>query len=560
MNKTTKNLSNDYSLLKLFLQGILFIVAVFVEITSIWACSSLLVTKGASADGSCFITYSIDSPGTHSKLLIIPASDASTQPENGSPHIPQEIPTYKVLGVWDINRKVESDVLGMINEHQLAIGETTFRGYAELRNQFGELQYPELITIALQRSKTAREAIAVMAKAVDDFGYIGPGESISICDPNEVWVFEICGTGATDAENNSGSVWVAKRVPDGQITAHTNHARIREFPLNDPENCLYSSNVISFAIEKGLFDPKSGKAFSFADAYGNLDLFRKRIGEKRVWSLFNRISPSLALSDDYVQGKEDAKPYPWSITPDQKLSLVDVMSLIRNRYEGTPYDMTQGIDAGFYGNPTRPQSLNWQLGEDEYCWDYSISTPMTGCSMIAQVRDFVPNELGVLWFGWDDTAMTCYSPLYIAMNELPNSGTITNINQFDINSAFWLFNLVSNFAYPRYRDVYPDIQKVQKELESKFIRLQPVIEKTAQELYNQGDWETAEEYLTDYSLQQTEKVYQRWRQLANDLFVKFNDSLIRTKDGDYSPSDIPQNYLQKIIEEKGEQLRLSPKK
>ena len=522
------------------------------------ACSSILVTKGASADGSCMITYAVDSSGFYSWLDILPACDGSIRPADRSACIPDALPTCKVLGFYALTRV--KGFQGIMNEYQVAITETTFEGPSELQNKVGSLEYTELITITLQQARTARQAVEIMIREIEEHGYIDLGESFSICDPNEVWVFEIVGTGSTNPKKDTGSVWVALKVPDGHITAHANQARIRDFPRNDPENCLYASNVESFAIETGRYDPKSGKPFSFEAAYGGIDDVSKRACEKRVWSFFRRAAPSLNLSDDYAQGVPGAELYPWSIVPDKKLSARDVMALTRDRYDGTPYDMRAGIDAGPYGNPMRNRPLTWKVDGVRYAWERPISTQQTCCTILTQSRSCLPNEIGGLtWFGWDDAYTSCYFPLYMAMSEIPDCCQTGSIDRFDPDSSWWIFNFVANYAYGRFSEIYPDIQKVQQELESHFLKLQPAIEKTALSLSG-SDPELMRAYLNDYSNSSILKVHNRWSKLAGDMLVKFNDGYIRSPSGRYPSIGYPDAWLRKVIQEKGDQLRLPPEK
>ncbi|NCC60822.1 MAG: hypothetical protein EOM12_07745 [Verrucomicrobiae bacterium] len=548
MDSLKLNLSLALSLLLLLSLG---------QMEPLRACSSVLVTKGASADGSCMITYAADSAGFYVWLDILPACDGAIRPADRSAYIPDALPTCKVLGFYALTRV--KGFQGIMNEYQVAITETTFEGPSELQNKVGSLEYTELITITLQQARTARQAVEIMIREIEEHGYIDLGESFSICDPNEVWVFEIVGTGSTDPKKDTGSVWVALKVPDGHITAHANQARIRDFPRNDPENCLYAPNVESFAIETGRYDPKSGKPFSFEAAYGGIDDTSKRACEKRVWSFFRRAAPSLNLSDDYAQGVPGAELYPWSIVPDKKLSVSDVMALTRDRYDGTPYDMRTGIDAGPYGNPVRNRPLTWKVDDVRYAWERPISAPQTCCTILTQSRSGLPNEIGGLtWFGWDDAYTSCYFPLYMGMSEIPDCCRTGNVDRFDPDSSWWIFNFVANYAYGRFSEIYPDIQKVQQELESHFLKLQPAIEKTALSL-SKTDPELMRAYLNDYSNSGILKVHNRWSKLAGDMIAKFNDGYIRSPSGRYPNVGYPETWLRKVIQEKGDQFRLPPK-
>lgn len=542
------------------------------------ACTSLLVSKGASTDGSVMITYTADSAGFYPRLEIFPATD---YPEGAVIVVPatkdrpvgqirQVRQTYQMLGVvWDEDTSHGDHWTrqGCINEYQLAIAETTFGGRKELVNPQGLINYPMLMTLTLQRSKTAREAIDCMVALVTEYGYCDVGESISIADKEEAWVFEIVGNGPGAVGQHGGAIWVARKVPDGEISVHANQARIGEIPDKpDRDSFFYSDNIKLFAIEKGFFDPKSDKPFRFDDVYGDIDAKSKRVCEARVWSIFRRAVPSLAdtdiLSPDYHRGVEGAKPYPWSMKPDKKLSTADVMALMRDHYEGTEFDMTRGPDAEPYGMPRRLRPLYWKVeGDDnEYAWERPISTQQTGFSIVTQSRADLPDPIGgVLWYGLDDTYLTCYFPLYCAISVLPESFATGNIERFRWDSAWWVFNLVSNYANLKYSRIAPEIIAVQQELESRFLALQGPVEKTATELLK-TDPTAAKQFLSDYSVMQAETVARRWKRLAEDIFTKYNDGYIRSDDGSYPRSGpdtgYPEGWLRRVLRERPEQYRL----
>lgn len=553
----------------------IFVVVFFVSFQTADACTNLLVSKGASADGSVMITYTADSAGFYPRLEIFPATEYSEDAvieipatkDRPAGKIKQVAKTYQMLGVvWDEIVGMDHNFWtrqGCINEHQLAIAETTFGGREELTNPQGLINYPMLMTLVLQRSKTAREAIDCMISLISEYGYCDVGESISIADKEEAWVFEIIGNGPGPIDQHGGPVWVARRVPDGEISVHANQARIGEIPdKSDRNSCFYSNNIESFAIEKGFYDPQSGKPFRFDEAYGAIDAKSKRVCESRVWSIFRRAAPSQSqkLSPDYHRGVENAEPYPWSIKPDKKLSTADVMALMRDHFEGTEFDMTQGPDSGTYGLPRRWRPLFWKIEDNEYSWERPISTQQTGFSIVTQSRSNLPDLVGgVLWYGVDDTYLTCYFPLYCCITELPESFATGSIERFQWNSAWWVFNLVSNYANLKYSAISPEIISVQKELESKFFALQGPVEKTAAELM-QSDPNLTQQYLTEYSVMQAESVAKRWRQLAEDIFTKYNDGYIRSDDGKYPNTGpnvgYPDGWLQRVLKERPEQYKL----
>jgi len=508
------------------------------------ACTNLLVTKGASVDGSTMITYTCDGE-FHPHLDFEPAEDF--QPgdslaledwhENIRGYIKQVEHTYAVVN--------------MMNEHQLAICETTFDGRLELKNADGLLGYWDLIYLALQRAKTAREAITVMTTLVEEYGYRSTGESFSIADPEEVWILEMIGPGT----GGKGSEWVAMKVPDGYISAHANKARISSFPLDDPKNCLYSDNVVSFAVEKGYYDESSGEPFSFCEAYCPSTPQNRKYCSARVWSLFRRISPTQEFSSDYHRYVKGAEAYPLWIKPDDKISLANVFDLMRDHYEGTDYDLTKSIAAGPYGLPYRWRPLSFKIDsvehpDDEYGWERAISTQQTGFSFVSQSRDWLPDPIGgIIWYGVDDTYSTCYFPLYCGINDIPKSYTIGSLQEFSWESAWWIFNLVSNYSCLKYSYMMEDIQKVQSELESNFIEIQPTIEQNALDLYKK-DKELFTRYLSDYSVNSGEMVFARWKELAGFLFTKYNDGYVKNEKGRPEGKGYPSEWLKSVVNEK----------
>jgi len=517
--------------------------------TNGWAeednCSSFLVTKGASKDGSVMITYTCDGEFLP-HLNSVPAADHKTgdvipiRGRDGTTRgeVKQVPHTYAVVG--------------LMNEHQLAIGETTFGGRRELRNPDGLLSYPLLMDLALQRAKTAREAVKVMGELVDEYGYASTGESFSIADTEEVWIMEMIGPGPV----GKGALWVALRIPDGYVSGHANMSRVGEFPLDDPDNCLYSPEVISFAEAKGYYDKKSGKPFSFRYTYDPPEPSSLRGCAARVWSMLRRSAPSLLLSPDFQRGVKGAKPYPLWVKPDKKLSLQDVMSIMRDHYEGTDFDMTKGIDAGPFGSPMRCRDLTWEVDGVQYGWERPISTQQTGFSFISQSRGWLPAPVGgVYWYGVDDTYTTCYVPLYCCIRDLPKPFTVGDIQKFSWDSAWWVFNFVANFANLKYSYMVQDIRKVQSALEGQFLSLQPVVEETALELHEK-DPELLAQYLTNYSVGAGEQVVRRWTELGEYLVTKYNDGYVKDERGRPRGAGYPSEWLKEVLKSKPDQFKL----
>lgn len=513
------------------------------------ACTNILVTKGASADGSTIITYACDGE-FHPRLQRYPAED----------YKPGEMLEIKH---WDgkLYGRIEQvphtyAVVGLMNEHQLAIGETTFDGRLELQNPEGMLHYWDLMRLGLKRAKTAREAITVMGELVAKYGYRSTGESISLADPQEVWYLEIIGPGP----GGKGAAWVALKVPDGYISCHANKARIGEFPLDDPENCVYSESVISLAVEKGYYDPKSGEPFRFCEVYCPTTPRNARYGATRVWSVFRRAAPSQQFSSDFHRGVEGAKPYPLWIKPDHKLALAEVFSLFRDHYEGTEIDMTQGVDAGPYGTPNRWRPINWIVDGVEHVWERPISTQQTGFSFVSQSRSWLPDPIGgVYWYGVDDTYTTCYVPLYCGIDALPESYTTGSLGKFSWDSAWWVFNFVANHANVRYADMIQDIQKIQSTLEGDLIALQPAVDKTAAELFK-SDRVLMTRFITDYSVSHAEMMVKRWRELGEHLVQKYNDGYVQDEQARPQEQGYHESWLRKVLKQRPEQFQLPEKK
>ena len=523
------------------------------------ACTNVIVTKGASNDGSTFVSYAADSHDLFGELYYWPAKE---YPEGSMLNI-REWDTGKYLGKIAQVRQTYT-VIGNMNEHQLAIAETTFGGRSELRDTTGIMDYGSLIYIALQRARTAREAIEVMTGLVEEYGYYSSGESFSIVDPNEAWIMELIGKGP----DNKGAVWVAVRIPDGYVSAHANQARISTFDLNDKENVLYANDVIPFAREMGYFNGKN-KDFSFADAYAPLDFGAIRFCEARVWSAFRIMNKEMDKYADFVQGKSDER-MPLFIKPEKKVSVRDVQNIMRDYYEDTPLSMTQDPGAGPYGKPYRWRPLTWEVDGVEYFNERAIATQQTGFSFVAQMRSWLPNAIGgILWFGVDDANMSVYLPIYMGMNGIPHELAQGNGNmlEFSWTSAFWVFNWVSNQAYHRYSHMIGDIRKVQSELEDKFAAYGPVIDEAALALHQQ-DPALASAFLTEYAHNQTRLTVERWKKLGEFLMVKYLDGnlheevdgeFLRNAHGNPAPAKFPgydEYYYRRIVDEAGDRLRM----
>lgn len=519
----------------LYIISVLFLLFALISPPSSNACTSVLVTKGASKDGSCMISYSCDGE-FHPRLRIIPAADHK-------PGDMAEIRTWRGIKGKIPQVPHTHKVVGLINEHQLALGETTAGGRPELVNKDGMFHYYPLMLITLQRAKTAREAIDVLTSLVEKYGYASEGESISIADKEEAWLLEIFGTGP----GGKGAVWVAIRIPDGHICATANMSRIREFPLNDPENCRYSKNVISFAIKKGFYNPKSGKPFSFSEAYNPPTEEQIRYSSRRVWSIFRRLAPSLKLSPDFSSNKKGARPYDLHVKPDYKMGVRDVIAMHRDHYEGTPFDMTKDISAGPFGAPDRWRPMKWEVDGKTYAWERPISTQQAAYVYVSQSRADVPDAIGgINWYGLDNPYTNVFVPFYTSITELPISYTTGTLRRFSRDSAWWAFNFVANYANLRFSYMIKDIQKVQSEIEDLEFELQPVVEATARTLLKK-DPAMVQKYLTSYCVGNAESAVKKWWELGDFLITKYNDGYIQEKPGRAKEIGYPDAWLRKEI-------------
>lgn len=498
------------------------------------ACTNLIVGKNASVDGSVMFSYSADSYGMFIGLYHFPAAK----------HAKGEM---RKIRDWDSNKPLGEipearetyNVVGNMNEWQVSIGETTYGGREEMVDTTGIIDYGSLIYIALQRSKTARQAIEVMTTLANTYGYCSSGESFTICDPNEAWIMELQGKGP----GSKGVVWVAQRIPDDCISAHANQSRIRQFDMNDKKNVMYSKDVIRFAREKGWFTGRDAD-FSWADAYAPADFGGRRYCDARVWSFFNRWSEG--GFDEYLPwalGKDpDAKPMPLFIKPKRKLSVADLETSMRDHYEGTPMDQTRDNDPGqgLYASPYRQTPLSFKVDGVTYFNERPTSTVQSGFVFISQLRGWLPRQIGgVLWFGNDDANMVTFTPMYCSMTEQPECYNTPGADAltFSMDNAYWVCNWVSNMVYPRYDMLFPDLKAVRDSLDNMYLSQQKKIEREAmQVLETRGD-EACAKFLNDYSVEIAQSMLKTWRKLATYLIVKYNDMAVKPeKDGKFMRS------------------------
>ncbi len=491
---------------------------------TIFACTNLIVGKKASTDGSVMCTYNCDGFGFSGSLFHSPPGK----------HAEGELIAIHGWGPSHEGQFVKQveytyNVVGLMNERQVTIVETTFDGRLELVNPEGLLDYFSLMRLALQRCSTAREAIQCMAELVAEYGYNSSGETITVCDPNEAWIMEIVGKGP----GRKGAVWVALRIPDDAICAHANQSRIRTFDQKDKKNVLFSKNCITFARQQGWFNGKD-KDFSFYDAYAEDNFRARRICEARVWTIYRRYSEGFGEKYlPFVLGKQlDTEPMPLWIVPNRKLTVADVQECLRDHYEGTPLDMTNDPGAGLYDSPYRPTPLYYKVDSLECFNERPIATQQSAFSWIAQMRSWLPRQVGgVIWWANDDGNMAAYTPVYCCSTRQPLCYNTPGADcvTFSRDNAYWVCNWVANMVYPRYSLMFPSLQAVRDSLDNSYRTLQPQVEANAIELLR-SDEAAAVRYLTDYGCQKGDEMIARWNRLAEYLIVKYNDMVVRVEE------------------------------
>lgn len=502
----------------------LMAVAMLGSVSEAEACSNFIVGKKASVDGSVMCSYSADDYGMFQYLCHYPAAK----------HAKGEM---RKIFDWDSNKyhgeipeAAETyNVIGNINEWQVTIGETTYGGREEMVDSTGIMDYGSLIYVALQRSKSAREAIKVMTTLANTYGYNSEGETFTICDPNEAWIMEMMGKGA----GSKGAVWVALRIPDDAICAHANQSRIGKFNMKDKKNVMYAKDVVSFARSKGWYQGKDAD-FSWKMAYAKPDFSGRRFCDARAWAMLNHfydMSPYL----DWALGKNpDAQDMPLWVVPDKKVSVQDVENVMRDHYEGTPLSVADGSDigGGIWEMPYRPTPLMYKVDGKQYFNERPVSTQQTGFVFVSQMRSWLPREIGgVFWFANDDANMAAFTPVYCSMTERPECYNTPGVDavHFSKKNAYWVCNMTSNMVYPRYSLMFPTLKEVRDSLDNSYFAAQAGVEKKAQELYAQNP-QAAVKYLNGYSVEKAQQMLARWNQLFEFMVVKYNDMIIKPTD------------------------------
>ena len=534
-------------------------MAVCTIVASAFACTNFIVGKKASTDGSVICSYNADSYGAYMPLYHYPAA----KHQKGDKRKVYEWDTNKYLG--EIDEALETyNVVGNINEWQVTIGETTYGGREEMADSMGIIDYGSLIYIALQRSKSAREAIQVMTSLVEQYGYCSEGETFTICDPNEAWIMEMQGCGPDRSVSKERTVWVAMRVPDDCICAHANQSRIGKFDMKDKQNVLYSKNVIKFARKKGWFTGRD-EEFSWKKAYAAPDFSGRRICDARAWSFFNMYKKGMDRYIPWIMGiDKDAEDFPLWVVPDKKLSVQDVMTAMRNHFEGTPLEIdSTDIGGGIWQMPYRVTPLYFKLDGKKYFNERPVSTQQTAFSFVSQMRSWLPREMGgCFWFGNDDGNMVAYVPIYCSMTRRPECFNAPGADDitFSDKSAFWVCNWVSNMVYPRYSAMFPDLKQVRDSLEKSYFAQQPEVENKAKAMQPAE----MQKFLNDYSIEQAQAMLARWKQLATFLIVRHNDMARRPVDAQgrfyrnkhglgatVERPGMPQPFARKLVKEAG---------
>lgn len=491
------------------------------------ACTNLIAGKKATVDGSTMVTYAADSHTLFGALYHQAAAD----------HKPG---TMRKVIEWDTGKYLGEipevphtyNVVGNMNEHQLVIAESTWGGLPELVDTTGKsiIDYGSLIYITLQRAKTAREAIDIMADLVNKYGYASSGESFSIADPNEVWVMEMIGKGA-----EKGAVWVAVRIPDEAISGHANEPRIRKVNFKDKENVKYAKDLIPFAKRRGYFKGKDAD-FSFADAFEHHTMSTRRGCDARVWSFFRRFNKDAEKYYDWCAGKSN-EPMPLYIIPDRKVSLQDMQARMRDHFEDTPFNMTSDPGMGPDSVPYRWRPMDYTVNGKNYCMERAIATQQTGWHFVSQSRANVPDPVGgILWFGTDDTNTSVYMPFYCSLTEIPEEVRVGNgdLLTFSPTSNFWMTNWVANQAYNRYDLMIPDIRRVQGALEEGFIAERAGKEAELIALYEAGNTDALQKAVNADAAKVAKKATDSYRDLGQYLLVRFLDGNRKKVNADHS--------------------------
>ncbi|MBO5017537.1 MAG: C69 family dipeptidase [Alistipes sp.] len=540
--------------MKRFLKIVALVGVMLGSVYTTDACTNFIVTRGASTDGSNMVTYAADSHQLYGALYQ---------------YIPGKLAEWMDVTEWDTGRYIgkirQADVtyrtLGNSNEHSLFITETTFGGRPELEDPKGGIDYGSLIYITLQRAKTAREAIDIIVELANTYGYCSSGESFSLIDTEEAWIMELIGKGP----NDKGIVWVARRIPDGYVSAHANQARITTFPWDDPENCLYAPDVADVARKFGWFEGKN-EDFSFAEAYAPADFSALRGCEARVWAFFRTVAEGMDKYEDYAMGHNPNNRMPLWVKPTEKVSPKLLMDCMRDHYEGTKMDMTQDIGAGGEGCPYRWRPMFFEVDGQEYCNERATATQQTGFWLVGQAR---PGKVGILWFGTDDAATSPLTPIYVTATEVPECLREGNgsMLKYSDTSMFWITNRVAQFAYLRYNTVGKHVREYVDRWENTMLEAVPAMDAKIGSAKNP---KKAVKVATELSVENAQAIFNIWVDLDKYMMVKYIDGNVKGEDANGfidngNGKDIPgkieqpgysERWKRAVAEDNGEVLRV----
>ena len=505
------------------------------------ACTNVIITRGASTDGSSIVSYAADSHVLYGELYFHPAAKWKA----GAMLPITEWDTYRPTG--QIPQVAQTfQTMGNMNQHQLIIAETTWGGREEQVNEDGVMDYGSLIYVTLQRARTAREAISTIVELANSYGYPSEGETFSIADTEEAWIMDLVGKG-----KEKGIVWVARRVPDGYICAHANQCRITRFPLDDPQNCLYAPDVIDFARRQGWYEGKD-EDFSFRDAYNPLDFSGARACDARAWSAFNILCDgtftyeqngalvSAPASDwlEYAMGHELSGEMPLFVKPSRKISAKDVADVMRDHFEGTPMDMRTDAGAGGNACPYRWRPMGFEVDGVSYVNERAIATQQTGFWFVAQARGFLPDEVGaLLWFGTDDAATSYLTPCYVNSTKVPECLRVGNgdMLHYSPSSSFWLCNRVAQACYKMYNQMEPVVRAKADEFEKhQMFEAVPAMDAQLSALVAKGKTRKAIKAMTGYTVDTAQEQFEAWKALEELLLVKFIDGNVKAQEADGS--------------------------
>jgi len=503
-------------------------------------CTVVIVGKKASTDNSVITTHTCDCGLCDWTWRYVPPADHKPDSKRKIYYFNQFKTDPPELGLkWDAiednftGLEIEQPehtygylhgIFGYMNDNQVALGESTIGCRKEMNNKTPTPKFDitMLTLIAMERAKTARDAIKIMGKLAEKYGYghTDTGEMLSVSDPNEVWIFEIMPVGPlwTPDSGKPGAIWCAQRVPDDHVSVCPNESRIGEINLDNKDYFMASPNVKSYAVEHGYYDPKSGKPFSWKKVYSPSEhsALSSKGSRARMWRFFDLVAPS----KNFPMDKSNME-FPFSIKPDEKLSVNDVIKILRDKFEGTPFYTARGLQGGPFKNPNH-LPYGFKLEGKKYNTPRMISVNRAEYVTVTQCRDWLPDPIGgLVWlaFGAQDTS--CFMPFYVGVNRIPESFKIGDHWKFDRDSSRWAFDYVDFHTQVVYSYAIKDVREAQKEWEKSAIKRTQEIDKHALKLYKESP-QKAKEYLTNYCNNNAKLVINTWWELGDELLVKYN--------------------------------------